>query len=485
MAKMLDVIKREWLAFRIRQLGAAIEFETGYLPLVKASLEEELKTKIDVLAWKRDKALLKHEIACGVSSASVDGAMQTARLQVEKEYYWKRLELLKKRSDAYRKNPDLAALDQRFAPLLLDFEAKRSAALEASMECFRPNPYRLDGGRLKTNRHATDVKLYQKVREAKEHVYQTKVASLQLKTEKAKNRLTGSSNQKQTAWQAKLALAKEAFVAYAGTNTTLESKIESTSILKLDSLSMHFGGLKAVDNLSFTVKRGEIFGLIGPNGAGKTTVFNCITRFYKATSGGLYYRNRMNEAIDLANIPVHNVIKTGIVRTFQNVEMVWELNVLENLLVAAHTRYKTGFFGQLLNTPKLRREEKVMRQKAQDVLADLGLTNYAYFYPFGLPYGILKKVELARTLMGNPDLIILDEPAAGLNDAETESLKQTIRKIRDDYHATIFLVEHDMGLVMDVCDTVCAISFGKLLAIGTPSQIQQNKMVREAYLGGE
>jgi len=126
-----------------------------------------------------------------------------------------------------------------------------------------------------------------------------------------------------------------------------------------------------------------------------------------------------------------------------------------------------------------------MRQKAQDVLADLDLTNYAYFYPFGLPYGILKKVELARTLMANPDLIILDEPAAGLNDAETASLKATIRKIRDDYHATIFLVEHDMGLVMDVCDTVCAISFGKLLAIGTPLEIQQNKTVREAYLGGE
>ncbi|MCK7488248.1 MAG: ATP-binding cassette domain-containing protein [Bacillus subtilis] len=142
---------------------------------------------------------------------------------------------------------------------------------------------------------------------------------------------------------------------------------------------MHFGGLKAVDNLSFSVKRGEIFGLIGPNGAGKTTVFNCITRFYKATSGGLYYRNRLNKAIDLADVKVHNVIKTGIVRTFQNVEMVWELNVLENLLVAAHTRYKTGFFGQLLNSPKIRREEKVMRQKAQDVLADLDLTNLCVF----------------------------------------------------------------------------------------------------------
>jgi branched-chain amino acid transport system ATP-binding protein len=265
----------------------------------------------------------------------------------------------------------------------------------------------------------------------------------------------------------------------------INDMISEKVILKIDRLSMHFGGLKAVDDLSFEVKKGEIFGLIGPNGAGKTTVFNCITRFYKPTSGNMYFRNHLNEPISLNNYKVHNVIKEGIVRTFQNVELIWELNVIDNLLVAAHTLYRTGFFGQLFSSRKLKREEIVMTQKAMKILVDLELTNYQYMYPLGLPYGILKKVELARTLMVNPKLIILDEPAAGLNDVETEGLANTIRKIRQEYDATIFLVEHDMGLVMEICDTVCAISFGKKLAIGTPKEIQSSKVVRDAYLGGE
>jgi branched-chain amino acid transport system ATP-binding protein len=248
---------------------------------------------------------------------------------------------------------------------------------------------------------------------------------------------------------------------------------------------MHFGGLKAVDNLSFTVKQGEIFGLIGPNGAGKTTVFNCITRFYRPTSGDIYYRNRLGVPLDLGKFKVHDVIREGIVRTFQNVELIWELSVIDNLLIAAHTLYRTGFFGQLFNVRRLRAEEAVMRAKAAAILADLGLAAYQEFPVLGLPYGILKKIEFARTLMVEPRLIILDEPAAGLNDAETEQLAVTIRKIRDEYKATIFLVEHDMGLVMNVCDRIAAISFGKLLAIGTPKTIQASPVVREAYLGGE
>jgi len=256
-------------------------------------------------------------------------------------------------------------------------------------------------------------------------------------------------------------------------------------ILKLDNLSMHFGGLKAVDQLSFEVKEGEIFGLIGPNGAGKTTVFNCITRFYRPTKGGMYFKNNLGEVVHLNDIVVHNIIKHGIVRTFQNVEMVWELNVIDNLLVAAHTEYMSGFFGHMFNSRLLRQEDLVLRKKAEKILADLELSTYALAYPYGLPYGILKKIELARTLMVNPKLIILDEPAAGLNDAETENLAETIRKIKDEYKTTIFLVEHDMGLVMNICDTVCAISFGKKLAIGTPKDIQNDKLVREAYLGGE
>jgi len=265
----------------------------------------------------------------------------------------------------------------------------------------------------------------------------------------------------------------------------LEQKIGSDEILRLDHLSMHFGGLKAVDDLSFSVKKGEIFGLIGPNGAGKTTVFNCLTRFYKPTAGNVYYRNRLQEPLDLNRYKVHQVIRLGIARTFQNIELIWELNVIDNMMVAGHTLFRTRFFGHLFGIRKLRHEEAVIRGKAEKILLDLGLAAYMFLPVYGLPYGILKKIELARTLMTDPQLIILDEPAAGLNDLEKEQLGETIRKIQKRYDATIFLVEHDMGLVMNLCDTVCAISFGKMLAIGTPKAIQQSQVVREAYLGGE
>ena len=261
--------------------------------------------------------------------------------------------------------------------------------------------------------------------------------------------------------------------------------LEKDLILSLRNLSMHFGGLKAVDDLSFDVKKGEIFGLIGPNGAGKTTVFNCITRFYKPTDGNIYFNNVNGKTVHLNELKVHNVIKEGIVRTFQNVELVWELNILDNLLVAAHSSYRSNFFHHLIHSRLTKREEVIYTKKAMKILNDLGLTPYTYAFPIGLPYGVLKKVELARTLMSNPKLIILDEPAAGLNDTETKELALFIRKIKDEYDVTIFLVEHDMGLVMSICDTVCAISFGKKLDMGTPKQIQNSKVVQEAYLGGE
>lgn len=257
------------------------------------------------------------------------------------------------------------------------------------------------------------------------------------------------------------------------------------TILRVDNLSMHFGGLKAVNDLSFSVKKGEIFGLIGPNGAGKTTVFNCITQFYKPTSGFIYYVDKLDTTVVLNHQAVHNVIRKGIVRTFQNVELIWELTILENLLVAAHTLYHTNIFAQFFRTRRLRVEEEVMKQKALKILQSLNLSQYAFYYPVGLPYGILKKIELARTLMCNPKLIILDEPAAGLNDHESEELADVIKAIQKEYAVTIFLVEHDMSLVMKICDTICAISFGKKLAVGTPKEIQNNKTVQEAYLGGE
>ncbi len=256
-------------------------------------------------------------------------------------------------------------------------------------------------------------------------------------------------------------------------------------LLRVEGLKMYFGGLKAVDDLTFDVKKGEIFGLIGPNGAGKTTVFNCITRFYNATGGDMYFENKHGEVVDLRSFQVHDVIVQGITRTFQNVELVKEISVLDNLLVACTQDYRSNLLVQALGLPSLRKEERVLKEKAKRILKFMGLESYASWLAMGLPYGVLKKVEIARALMSDAKLIIMDEPAAGLNDTETAELTETIRRIRDEFGVTILLVEHDMGLVMNVCDTVCAISFGKMLAIGTCDEIKRNKAVQEAYLGVE
>jgi len=256
-------------------------------------------------------------------------------------------------------------------------------------------------------------------------------------------------------------------------------------LLRVEGLKMYFGGLKAVDDLTFDVKKGEIFGLIGPNGAGKTTVFNCITRFYNATGGEMYFENKHGEVVDLRSFRVHDVIVQGISRTFQNVELVREISVLDNLLVACTQDYRSNLLVQALGLPSLRKEEQILKEKAKRILKFMGLESYSSWLAMGLPYGVLKKVEIARALMSDAKLIIMDEPAAGLNDTETAELTQTIRRIRDEFGVTILLVEHDMSLVMNICDTVCAISFGKMLAIGTREEIKNNKAVQEAYLGVE
>ena len=254
-------------------------------------------------------------------------------------------------------------------------------------------------------------------------------------------------------------------------------------LLRVENLKMYFGGLKAVDDLTFDVKEGEIFGLIGPNGAGKTTVFNCITRFYNATGGNMYFRNKDNEAIDLRRFKVHDVILEGLSRTFQNVELVKEISVLENLLVACTRNYRSNFFVQALGIPTVKKEDNILKSKAMRVLKFMGIESYAAWPAMGLPYGILKKVEIARALMADPKLIVLDEPAAGLNNTETTQLAKLIVRIRDEFGCSVLLVEHDMSLVMSICDRICAISFGKMLALGTPAEIQANKQVQEAYLG--
>jgi len=259
--------------------------------------------------------------------------------------------------------------------------------------------------------------------------------------------------------------------------------LEESQALKLTDLSIQFGGLKAVEGLSFHVNNNEIFGLIGPNGAGKTTAFNCITQFYRPNRGEVLFRTKKGDVVNLVGRNVHDIIKLGLVRTFQNVEVIKELTLLDNVLIGAHIDFKATAFEQALRLPRARREEKEMREKAMGALKFMGIDHLANAQAAGQPYGVLKKVEMARTLMAEPKLIILDEPAAGLNDSETADLAETIRRIRDAYDCTILLVEHDMRLVMNICDRICAISFGKFLACGTPAEIQANKDVQEAYLG--
>ena len=262
-------------------------------------------------------------------------------------------------------------------------------------------------------------------------------------------------------------------------------KLQENEVLRVEGLSIHFGGLKAVDDLSFHVNKNEIFGLIGPNGAGKTTAFNCITQFYTPNSGKVIFRTKKGEPVNLVGHKVHEIIRLGLVRTFQNVEVIKELSLIDNVLIGAHIDFKATVFEQALRLPRARREETEMRRQAIEALEFMGIGHLKDALAGGQPYGVLKKVEMARTLLCRPKLIILDEPAAGLNDSETAELAQTIHTIREKYDCSILLVEHDMRLVMGICDRICAISFGKFLACGTPAEIQSNKQVQEAYLGEE
>ncbi|MCL2471976.1 MAG: ABC transporter ATP-binding protein [Propionibacteriaceae bacterium] len=273
-------------------------------------------------------------------------------------------------------------------------------------------------------------------------------------------------------------------------------RLREGDILNIEHLSISFGGLKALDDISFSIRENEIFGLIGPNGAGKTTVFNCVTQFYTPDAGQVWFRYdparlhrqgtahaARSEVIDLVGRPTHSIIRYGLVRTFQNVEIIPELSLIDNVLIGGHVDFRPTMLEQVFRLPRARREEKIFRDKAMRALTFMGIARFKDQLAGGQPYGVLKKLEMARTLMAEPSLIILDEPAAGLNDTETADLAATIRRVRDDYHCAILLVEHDMRLVMTVCERICAISFGKFLALGTPEEIQRDKAVQEAYLG--
>lgn len=264
------------------------------------------------------------------------------------------------------------------------------------------------------------------------------------------------------------------------------------SILSVRKLCKSYGGLKAVDNFSMEVPAGCIYGLIGPNGAGKTTAFNCISRFTTPQSGQILFRPAQGPGqgdqqaeINLLDCKVHEVIGHGLSRTFQHAEVFWSLSVAENIMVGEHCRTRESFFGQGLALPAVRREEKRLREKAQVVMEYLGIAHLASLPAIAQPYGTQKLIELARAMMSGPRLLILDEPAAGMDQTETEELAEMIRGIRTHYGMTILMVEHDMSLVMDVCDYISVINFGRNLAAGSPKEIKENPLVQGAYLGQE
>ena len=249
-------------------------------------------------------------------------------------------------------------------------------------------------------------------------------------------------------------------------------------LLCAKDLSVRFGGVLAVNGVSFDVRRGEVFTLIGPNGAGKTTVFNLISRIYTPTAGGIHY-----DGIDLIAQPAHAVAGLGIARTFQNIELFEHASVLQNLLIGRHTHRRTNLLDDLLFTPRARRAALLDREKVERVIDFLDLQHHRESLIAGLPYGVRKVVELARALCAEPKLLLLDEPSSGLNVEETQDMAFWIDDIRREYGITVLMVEHDMSLVSSVSDRVLAMNQGEVLAAGTPAEVQAHPGVIEAYLG--
>ena len=455
------------------KLHSALVFNQEYPAVERELIEEKNRKILERQMLKSKKRLLPLEIAALPEAernavlreremSAFEKKQAMPRRAVEQTFLRKSEKEGQRAADEYRQQA-LKKLD--------DAAAAKRAELERR--------YPLAGS---NKIQSKAVEEYERASKEEAQKLETLRAQLQEKQQRRLSALTDKLERQNAHLQAKFNAVSQQLQAASQEH---QSHFAPDSILSVRDLKMYFSGIKAVDGLSFDIKQGEIFGLIGPNGAGKTTVFNCITQFYKPTGGEIYYRDRFDNVVPLISYNTTDVIKAGIARTFQNLELVYWLPVLDNLLIGVHAFYRSTLGDQFIHSAKLRREEDVFRQRAISILERLGIAQYKDVPPMGLPYGVLKKVELARTLMSDPKMIILDEPAAGLNDAETEELTEIIRLVRDDFHCTIFLVEHDMNLVMNICDTICAISFGKMLAIGTPEEIQNSPQVQEAYLGTE
>ncbi len=248
-------------------------------------------------------------------------------------------------------------------------------------------------------------------------------------------------------------------------------------MLEVRELTQRFGGITALEDVSFTARKGEITGVIGPNGAGKTTLFNIITGIYTQTSGSVHLNGE-----NISRVPAEKLAARGLVRTFQNIELFGNMSVLENVMLGLHTRSSSGIFSCMTKMPWHLKEEKNIRQQAFEWLEFSGITDLAGHKAANLPFGKGRLLEIARAMAVNPSIMLMDEPAAGLNNSETHMLAALIRKIRDK-GVTVVMVEHDMELVMDICDRILVLNLGRMLAEGTPREIQENPAVVAAYLG--